>query len=107
VIVTSGSDVTGRAVAEIIGLVRGIAVQVPTRHQRIAGTWEAKLEGGRSRLFHEVCEAARRASYDAMVAHAQELGADAVVAVRYQSSPFAEAVLEVLAYRTAVRLARR
>jgi uncharacterized protein YbjQ (UPF0145 family) len=106
VIVTSGGDVNGRVVAEILGIVRGIVVQVPTRHQRIQGAMEAKLEGGNIRLFVEVCEAARSGAYAAMVEHAESIGADAIVGARYQSAPFAssEGTMEVMAYGTAVRL---
>jgi uncharacterized protein YbjQ (UPF0145 family) len=107
VIVTSGGEVTGRVVAAILGIVRGIVVQVPTRHQRIQGTWEAKLEGGNIRLFVEVCEEARRDAFAAMVEHAESVGADAVVGARYQSAPFrsGDGTMEVMAYGTAVRLA--
>jgi uncharacterized protein YbjQ (UPF0145 family) len=105
VIVTSGGEVTGRVVAALLGVVHGIVVQVPTRHQRIQGSFEAKLEGGNIRLFVEVCDAARRDAYAAMVKHAESLDADAIVGARYHSTPFMpDGITEVMAYGTAVRL---
>ena len=53
-----------------------------------------------------MCEAAREEAYRRMVRHAREQGADAVIAVRYDATEFAQGVTEVLAYGTAVTLAR-
>ena len=54
----------------------------------------------------EVCEQARRDAYALMEEHAADLGADAVIAMRYDATEFAQGVTEVLAYGTAVKLAR-
>jgi uncharacterized protein YbjQ (UPF0145 family) len=55
--------------------------------------------------FQEVAEAAREDAHSEMLKHAASLGADAVIATRYQTTPFAsEGVSEVLVYGTAVRL---
>jgi uncharacterized protein YbjQ (UPF0145 family) len=54
-----------------------------------------------------VCEAARHEAYKLMLEHAQELGADAIVGMRYDATEFAQGATEVLAYGTAVRLMPR
>jgi uncharacterized protein YbjQ (UPF0145 family) len=106
VIVTTGNEVEGRPIAEYLGIVRGIVVRVPTRRQRIRGSFEATFEGGNVAEYVEVCEAAREDAYALLVEHATALGADAVVATRYQATPFSQSkgTSEVLVYGTAVRL---
>jgi uncharacterized protein YbjQ (UPF0145 family) len=104
-IVTTANEICGRTIADYLGIVRGIAVQIPTRRQRIRGKTDALLEGGNNRYFVEVVEAAREAASAEMLNHAEALRADAVIAIRYQVTPFAkQGVSEVLAYGTAVRL---
>jgi uncharacterized protein YbjQ (UPF0145 family) len=105
VIVTTTYEVAGQAIGDYLGIVRGIVVRVPTRRQRIRGSYQATFEGGNIGEFVEVCDAARREAYEEMLKHAEELGADAIITVRYQATPFAGArATEVLAYGTAVRL---
>jgi uncharacterized protein YbjQ (UPF0145 family) len=107
VIVTTGNAVDGRIIAEYLGVVRGIVVRVPTRRQLTRGQTEALLEGGNNLYFLEVVEAAREDAYAEMLKHAESLHADAVIGARYQTTPYAgQGVSEVLAYGTAVRLAR-
>jgi uncharacterized protein YbjQ (UPF0145 family) len=53
-----------------------------------------------------VCETAREEAYERMVQHAEERGADAMIAMRYDATEFAAGVTEVLAYGTAVKLSR-
>lgn len=104
-IVTTSSEVAGRAIAGYLGVVRGLVVRVPTRRQRIRGRTEALMEGGNNRYFLEVVEAAREDATSEMSKHAESMGADAVIATRYQTTRFApDGVSEVLAYGTAVRL---
>ncbi len=64
------------------------------------------LVGGNIESFAEVCEAARHEAYQRMVAHAREIGATAVIGMRYDATEFAQAVTEVLAYGTAVAIVR-
>ena len=63
-----------------------------------------QMVGGNIEAYAEVCEEARRHAYERMVEHAAELGADAVIGMRYDATEFAEGVTEVLAYGTAVKL---
>src|SRR5580704_150965 len=104
-IVTTGNDVAGRSIATYIGLVRGIVVRSPSIGQGLLGGLKT-IVGGNIEAFAQVCEAAREEAYERMVQHAQERGADAVIAFRYDATEFSQGVTEVLAYGTAVKLSR-
>jgi uncharacterized protein YbjQ (UPF0145 family) len=103
-IVTTGNEVGGRQITAYLGIVRGIVVRSPSITQGIFGGLQ-QIVGGNIEAFAEVCEAARQEAFERMVAHAAEIGADAVIAMRYDATEFATGVTEVLAYGTAVRLA--
>ena len=102
-IVTSGNDVAGHQVKEYIGIVRGIVVRAPNIAQGIMGGLK-QVFGGNIETYATVCEQARSEAYRRMVLHAEEMGANAVIAMRYDATEFAQGVTEVLAYGTAVRL---
>jgi uncharacterized protein YbjQ (UPF0145 family) len=101
--VTTGNSLEGYEIAEYLGIVRGIVVRAQTITQGIRGALSSIL-GGNIRAFEEVCEQARSDAYERMVVHAVERGADAIVAMRYDATEFAQGVTEVLAYGTAVKL---
>ncbi len=103
VAVTTGNSLEGYEIAEYLGIVRGIVVRAQTISQGIRGAF-SQILGGNIRAYEEVCEHARSEAHARMVEHAQERGADAVVAMRYDATEFAPGVTEVLAYGTAVRL---
>ncbi len=102
-IVTTANEIEGRDVCEYLGLVRGIVVRTPTVFQGIAGGLKS-LVGGNIEAFADACETARQQAYDRMIQHAEELEADAIIAMRYDATGFAQNATEVLAYGTAVRL---
>jgi uncharacterized protein YbjQ (UPF0145 family) len=102
-IVTTSNDVSGRGIASQLGIVRGIVVRSPRIGQSFMGGLK-QIVGGNIESYAQVCEAARNEAYDRMVRHAQERGADAVIAFRYDATEFSPGVTEVLAYGTAVRL---
>jgi uncharacterized protein YbjQ (UPF0145 family) len=104
-IVTSGNEVTGHSIASYVGIVRGIVVRSPNIAQGLLGGLK-QIIGGNIESYAEVCEDAREEAYRRMVQHAQERGADAVIGMRYDATEFAQGVTEVLAYGTAVKLAR-
>jgi uncharacterized protein YbjQ (UPF0145 family) len=101
--VTTGNSLEGYEIEEYLGIVRGIVVRAQTITQGIRGAFSSIL-GGNIRAFEEVCEHARSDAYTRMVEHAVERGADAVIAMRYDATEFAQGVTEVLAYGTAVKL---
>jgi uncharacterized protein YbjQ (UPF0145 family) len=103
VIVTTTNDVSGYAIAEYLGIVRGIIVRSPNIAQGIMGGLK-QIVGGNIESYAVVCEGARKDAFDRMVEHAQEIGADAIIAMRYDATEFSQNVSEVLAYGTAVKL---
>jgi uncharacterized protein YbjQ (UPF0145 family) len=103
ILVTTGNDIAERRVAEYLGIVRGIVVRSPTIGQGLMGAFKS-IAGGNIKEFADVCEAARHEAYAQMMRHAEELGAHAVIGMRYDATEFAQGVTEVLAYGTAVRL---
>jgi uncharacterized protein YbjQ (UPF0145 family) len=102
-IVTTGNDVAGYTITEYLGVVRGLIVRSPTIMQGISGGLKQFI-GGNIESYAEACEIARKEAYDRLVLHAQEIGADAVIAMRYDAAEFTSGVTEVLAYGTAVKL---
>jgi uncharacterized protein YbjQ (UPF0145 family) len=106
VVVTTGNDLDGYRVVRYLGIVRGIVVRSASLGQGIVGAFKS-LGGGNIEEWGEVCEAARHEAYSLMLEHARQLGADAVVAMRYDATEFMQGATEVLAYGTAVKVASR
>ena len=101
--VTTTFTIEGHDIAEYKGLVRGIIVRSPTIAQGIVGGLK-NIIGGQIGAYTTMCEQTRAQAYDAMIAHAREMGANAILGVRYDASsvePRGGAV-EVLCYGTAV-----
>jgi len=104
-LITTGFDFQGYRITRYLGLVRGITV----RSRSIVGSLGGALQtivGGNITLFTELCEQSRKEAYDLMVAHANEMGANAVIGVRYDATELMGGVTEVLAYGTAVTVER-
>ena len=101
--VTTTFDIEGYRITEYKGLVRGITVRSPTIAQGFLGGLTSII-GGRIGAYTEMCEQARQHAYDALVAHAEQLGANAIVGVRYDASDVGsqQSATEVLCYGTAV-----
>ncbi len=102
-IVTTGFDVEGKQVAEYLGVVRGIVVRATGIGRGIIGGLKS-IAGGNIEEWTVVCEAARMEAFNRMVKHAHEIGADAVIGMRYDATEFSQTATEVLAYGTAVKL---
>ena len=101
--ITTTFSFEGYRIAEYKGLVRGITVRAPTIAQGIVGGLK-NLIGGQIGAYTEMCEQARQQAYDSMLQHAQALGANAIVGVRYDASEVVSkgSATEVLCYGTAV-----
>lgn len=100
---TTENQLTGYRVLERYGVVRGITV----RSRSVVGTFGAKIQqffGGDISLLKELCEQTRADAFAECVAHAEALGANALVAVRYDATEILTGVSEVLCYGTAVRV---
>ena len=102
-IVTTGNDITGHEIAEYYGVVRGVVVRATGIGRGIVGGLKS-IVGGNIEEFTHVCENARLEASSRMVKHAAEIGADAIIAMRYDSTEFSKGSTEVLAYGTAVKL---
>lgn len=105
IIVTTGPDIVGHRVTEYLGIVRGIVVRSTSIGQGIVGAFK-QLGGGNIEEYVQVCEAARQDAYLLMMDHAQKLGANGILGMRYDATEFVAGATEVLAYGTAVRLER-
>lgn len=97
---TTTFDVPGVRIVRCLGLVRGLTVRTRSLPVSIVAGLRT-LFGGRAGLFVSLCESARSEAYDLMIEHAQRMGANAVVGVRYDTGPMVGAA-EVLCYGTAV-----
>lgn len=98
---TTGFDLPGCTIIQTLGLVRGITV----RSRSVFGTIGAKIEtlfGGNITLYTTMCEQARENAFDIMIAHAQNVGANAVIGIRYDATEVMSGVTEVICYGTAV-----
>ena len=98
---TTAFTLDGYKTVKSLGLVRGILV----RSRSIFGTFGAGLQtilGGNITILSDLCEKTRKEAYDMMLKHAADLGANAVIGVRYESTEVMEGVTEVLCYGTAV-----
>ncbi len=99
--VTTAFTLDGYQIVRNFGLVRGIIV----RSRSIVGTIGAGLQtlvGGNITLLTNLCEKTREHAFDLMLQHAAELGANAVIGMRYDATEVMQGVTEVLAYGTAV-----
>ncbi len=103
--ITTTFTIEGHNIVEYKGLVRGITARAPTIAQGILGGLK-NIIGGRIGAYTEMCEQARPQAYDSMLEHARELGANAIVGVRYDASEVVSqgSATEVLCYGTAVVL---
>lgn len=102
-ILATTDGVAGREVAEVLGLVRGSTVRAKHIGSDIVAGLR-NLVGGEVKEYASLLRGAREQALDRMIAEAEALGADAVVAVRMETSTITQAASEVIAYGTAVRL---
>jgi uncharacterized protein YbjQ (UPF0145 family) len=103
--VTTAFILDGYRIVRNYGLVRGIIV----RSRSIVGTIGAGLQtliGGNITLLTNLCEETREHAFDLMLEHAAQLGANAVIGMRYDATEVMQGVTEVLAYGTAVYVER-
>jgi uncharacterized protein YbjQ (UPF0145 family) len=100
---TTENQLTGYRILARYGVVRGITV----RSRSVVGTFGAMLQqvvGGNISLLAELCEQTRALAFELAVEHARALGANALVAVRYDATEIMSGVSEVLCYGTAMRV---
>jgi uncharacterized protein YbjQ (UPF0145 family) len=100
-LVVTTNDIQGFRIVRHLGMVRGLTV----RSRSVVGNLGAAIQiffGGNITVYTRLAEHARQEAFDLLVEHAHGMGANAVVAMRYDANEIAAAVTEVLAYGSAV-----
>ena len=98
---TTAFSITGTRIVRELGTVRGIVV----RSRSVIGSFGASIQtifGGDITLYTELCERAREDAFGRMCQHASQLGANAIIGVRYDATEIGQGITEVLCYGTAV-----
>ena len=101
--VTTAFGFEGYRIASNLGVVRGITVRSRSIVGNIGAAFQT-LVGGNITIYTELCERAREEAFQILLAHAAQIGANAVIGMRYDANEIAAGVTEVLAYGTAVVL---
>ena len=102
---TTAFTLDGYKIVRNLGVVRGIMVRSRSIFGTIGGSLQT-LVGGNISLFTSLCEKTRAEAFELMLQHAQQLGANAVVGIRYDATEVMNGVTEVLCYGTAVVVER-
>jgi len=98
---TTTFELKGYRVLRTLGVIRGITVRSRSIFGTLGATFQT-LAGGNIKLFTELCEKTRDEAFEMMIGHAWELGANAVIGIRYDATELMSGVTEVLCYGTAV-----
>ena len=101
--VTTAFELPNHRIVQNLGVVRGIVVRSRNVFATLGATLQT-LVGGNITVFTKLCEQTRSDAFDIMIQHATEVGANAVIGARYDTTEIASGVTEVLAYGTAVKL---
>jgi uncharacterized protein YbjQ (UPF0145 family) len=99
--VTTTFELHGFRVTRTIGVVRGLTVRSRSVFGSIGGALQT-IVGGNISLFTELCEKSRNEAFELLLQHAAQLGANAIIGMRYDANEVMDGVTEVLAYGTAV-----
>ena len=104
--ITTSINLEGFQIVQQVGIVRGITV----RSRSILGSMAGGIQtifGGRISIYVTLCEKTREEAFQHMIQHADEIGANAVINMRYDANEVMNGVTEVLAYGTAVRVEKK
>lgn len=105
-LITTSNELFGYTIQRHLGVVRGIIVRSRSVVGNIGAAFQ-QIVGGNISIYTSLCEKTRVDAYELMIQHAQELGANAIIAVRYDATEIAPGVTEVLCYGTAVHAIAR
>ncbi|MEI6677150.1 MAG: YbjQ family protein [Mariniphaga sp.] len=100
-LITTSTTLEGYKIVKQLGLVRGITVRSRSILGNMAGGFMT-IFGGKSAIYTELCENAREEAFQLMIQHAEQLGANAIISMRYDANEVMNGLTEVLAYGTAV-----
>jgi uncharacterized protein YbjQ (UPF0145 family) len=104
-LITTSTGLDGYRIVKHLGVVRGITVRSRSALGNVAGSFQSFF-GGRLSIYVELCENAREEAFQLMAQHAQVLGANAIINMRYDANEVMQGITEVLAYGTAVVVER-
>lgn len=99
--ITTALEIPGVKIIKNLGIVKGVIVRSRSIFGSIGGSLQT-LVGGNISLFTQLCESTREDAYNLMVKHAEDLGANAIISIRYDATEVMGGVTEVLCYGTAV-----
>jgi uncharacterized protein YbjQ (UPF0145 family) len=99
--ITTAFTLDGYRITKNLGIVRGITVRSRSVFGTIGASFQT-LVGGNISIYTELCEKAREEAFDILAVHAEQIGANAIIGMRYDANEVAQGVTEVLAYGTAV-----
>ena len=102
-LVATTNDLPGYRVTRHLGLVRGITVRSRSVIGNLGGAIQSVF-GGKLSIYVDLAETARQEAYQHMTDHAREMGANAIIGMRYDANEIMEGITEVLAYGTAVQV---
>ena len=102
-LITTSTELPGYRIVSNLGIVRGITVRSRNLFMNIGAGFQTLL-GGNISIYSELCEKARQEAFELLIRHAEERGADALIAFRYDANEIMGGVTEVLAYGTAVKI---
>src|SRR5438105_13403413 len=100
ILLTTSTSLEGYKITRQLGLVRGITVRSRSILGNMAGGFMT-IFGGKSTIYTELCEKAREEALQLMIKHGVELGANAIINMRYDANEVMSGLTEVLAYGTA------
>gem|GEM_PF-191771 len=100
-LVTTANSLEGYRITKHLGVIRGVTVRSRSVFGNILGGLQS-LVGGQITAYIELCEKTRQEAYELMIDHANQAGANAIIAMRYDANEVLEGITEVLAYGTAV-----
>lgn len=98
---TTAFELPNFRVLQTLGVVRGIVVRSRNMFATLGATFQTMV-GGNITIWTKMCEETRRDAFEIMIQHASEIGANAIIGVRYDTTEISTGVTEVLAYGTAV-----
>ena len=101
--ITTTFDLPGYKIIENLGMTRGITVRSRDFFSSMGASFRA-LAGGKIEAYVKLCEEAREEAYRELIAHAESIGANAIIGFRYDANDIMDGITEVLAYGTAVKV---
>ena len=103
--ITTALSLDGYRIVESLGVIRGVTVRSRSIFGNLAGGIQT-IFGGNISIYKELCEQTRLEAFEEMIQHAEQLGANGIISMRYDANEVMNGVTEVLAYGTAVKVER-